>query len=223
MDCTNSINEYRWELDKLYRLLDQSLRSLYSYETLQEHEIVDFGDPIFIKMLENSVKNLTIDSPEFKTESVLNELIDELIQSVNSTLDKLEGDLDDLDDKYDSNEENHKQTGDERFLDAKKRVEKILNVILDWRVGRWKKRLESNAEENHYEINLRYVELQRQKKINPATGEPHKKILHNNDNISNLKKLLDKIDRHKSKEQQYTQDETILSATPFHVGYEAPT
>ena len=90
---------------------------------------VDFGDPIFIKMLENSVKNLTIDSPEFKAEFVLTELIDELILSVNSSLDKLEGDLDDLDDKYDSNEENHKQTGDERFLDAKKRVEKkILNV-----------------------------------------------------------------------------------------------
>ena len=53
-------------------------------------------------------------------------------------------------------------------------------------------------------------------KINPATGKPHKKILHNNDNMSNLKNLLDKIDRHKSKEQQYTQDETILSATtPF--------
>ena len=83
-----------------------------------------------------------------------------MILSVNSSLDKLEGDLDDLDDKYDSNEENHKQTGDERFLDAKKRVEKkILNVSS--RLGEleeWKKRLESNAEENHYEINLRYVE-----------------------------------------------------------------
>jgi len=161
VDCTNPIDDYQWELHKLYRLLDEKPSKLYSYEVSDKNlETVYFGNPIFVKMLEYSLKSSRVVSPVFDRNIILNELVENLVVSIDSSLDRLGDNLDDFDERRRNFKQIWEQNGEQGYLYGISRIDENIKEV-DSRIeslDKWKRHLESNVEKNHYQINFRYVE-----------------------------------------------------------------